>query len=87
MTFKSTDRYQLNYAKISKETKVAPHRLLKKFDSIISKSDDDISQMDLIEMHIATRLDPVAALPYPLALKHHDFLKQEIKITKFRNYL
>ena len=32
-------------------------------------------------MHIATRLDlgPVAAQPYPLALKHHDFLKQEIK--------
>ena len=32
-------------------------------------------------MHIATRLDaaPVAAQPYPLALKCHDFLKQEIK--------
>ena len=32
-------------------------------------------------MHIATRLDavPVAAQPYPLALKHHKFLKQEIK--------
>ena len=32
-------------------------------------------------MHIATRPDasPVAAQPYPLALKHHDFLKQEIK--------
>ena len=37
--------------------------------------------MDLIEMHIATRLDmtPIAACPYPIALKHHDFLKQEIK--------
>ena len=37
--------------------------------------------MDLIEMHIATRPDstPVAAWPYPLALKYHDFLKQEIK--------
>ena len=32
-------------------------------------------------MHIATRPDtaPVAALPYPLALKHHYFLKQEIR--------
>ena len=32
-------------------------------------------------MHIATRLDapPVAAWPYLLVLKHHDFLKQEIK--------
>ena len=37
--------------------------------------------MDLIEMHIAMRPDPtpVAAKPYPLALKHQDFLKQEIK--------
>ena len=32
-------------------------------------------------MHIATRPDvtPAAACPYLLALKHHDFLKQEIK--------
>ena len=32
-------------------------------------------------MHIATRLvaAPLIAQPYPLALKHHDFLKQEIK--------
>ena len=32
-------------------------------------------------MHIATGLDsaPVAAWYYPLALKHHDFLKQVIK--------
>ena len=37
--------------------------------------------MDLVEMHIATRPDatPIAACPYPLALKHHDFLKQEIQ--------
>ena len=33
-------------------------------------------------MHITTRpaTGPVAAYPYPLALKHDDFLKQEIKI-------
>ena len=32
-------------------------------------------------MHIASRQDsaPVAVWPYPLALKHQDFLKQEIK--------
>ena len=45
--------------------------------------------MDLIEMHIATRQDtaPAAAQPYPLALKHHDFLKQEIKkIARCRNH-
>ena len=37
--------------------------------------------MNLIEMHITTWPDgtPIAAFPYPLALKHHDFLKQEIQ--------
>ena len=32
-------------------------------------------------MHIATgpNATPIAAWPYPLALKHHNFLKQEIK--------
>ena len=32
-------------------------------------------------MHIATRADatPIAVCLYPLALKHHDFLKQEIQ--------
>ena len=56
-------------------------QLLQKYDTIISKSDNDIGQTDLIKMHIATRSDaaPVAARPYPLALKHHDFLKQEIR--------
>ena len=41
-----------------------------------------IGRTDLIKMHIATTLDvaPIAAWTYPLAFKHHDFLKQEIKI-------
>ena len=45
--------------------------------------------MDLIEMHIATRLvaTPVAAWSYPLVLKHHDFLIQEIKkLIRCGNY-
>ena len=52
----------------------------KKYDTIISKS-YDIGQTDLIKMHIATRLNavPISAQPYPLALRYHDFSKQEIK--------
>ena len=74
-----------NNAKISEETKLVLHKI---FDSIMSKSNKDIGQTDLIEMHITTRLDsaPVAAQPYPLTLKHHDFLKQGIKFTRCRNY-
>ena len=67
----------LNDPKISKETKNNLYKLLPKYDTIIWKNDNDIGQTDLIEMHIATR--PDAAQPYPLALKHHDILKQEIK--------
>ena len=71
----------LNDAKISETAKLALNDLLQNFDPIISKSDNDIGQTDLIVMHIATRLvaTPVAGHPYCLALKHHDFLKQEIK--------
>ena len=70
----------LNDEKISKETKTALYTLLQKYDTIILKS-DDIGQTDLIEMYIAARPDaaPIAAQLYPLALKHLDFLKQEIK--------
>ena len=42
----------LNDANILEETKLALHQLLKQFNSIISKSNNNIGQMDLIEMHI-----------------------------------
>ena len=72
----------INDEKISKETKTALYELWQKYDTIISKSDNDVGQTDLIQMNIATRWDaaPIATPPYPLALKHHDSLKQEIKI-------
>ena len=71
----------LGNAKISKETKIKLYEMFQRYDAIISKSDNDTSQTDLIHMYIATKPDaaPIAADPYPLALKHHDFLKQEIK--------
>ena len=71
----------LNDATISKETKFALYKLLQKYDTIISKSYNDIGQTDFIKIHKATRPDaaPIAVQTYPLALKHHEFLKQEIK--------
>ena len=68
-------------AKISKETKIELYNLLQKYDTIISKSNNDIGQTDLIKMNIGTRPNaaPIAVWPYTLALKHHGFLKQEIK--------
>ena len=71
----------LNITEIPQETKTTLYNLLQKYHTIILKSDNDIGQTDLIKMHIVTRPDaaPVAAPPYPLALKHREFLKQEIK--------
>ena len=67
--------------KISKETKMALYNILQKY-TITSKSDNDIGQTGLIEMHTATRPEtaPIVAQLYPLALKHHDFLNKKSKI-------
>ena len=45
----------LSNAKISGETKNAFCNLLQKSDALIPKSNNDIGQTNLIEMHIATR--------------------------------
>ena len=72
---------QLSDVKILKETKIELYKMLCKYDAIISKSDNDIGDTDLIKMHIVTKPNaaPITSQPYPLSLKHHDFLKQ-IKI-------
>ena len=71
----------LSDAKNSKETKIELYKLLQYYDAIVSKSENDIGQTDLIKMHIATKqnIAEIAAQWYLLVLKHHDFLKQEIK--------
>ena len=60
---------------MQKFQKTTLYKLLQKYDTIISKSDNDIGQTDLIKMYIATKVDadPIVAWPYPLALKHHNF--------------
>ena len=60
--------------------KAALYKLLQKYDTIILRSDNDTGRTHL-KMHINTRLvaTPTAAQQYPLALKHHNFLKQEMK--------
>ena len=75
---------------MSKETESVQYKLLQKYDTILSKSGNAIGQTDPIEMHIATRPDaaPVVALPYPLALKHHDCLETRTqKFIRCRNHL
>ena len=78
--YRSTDKYHLAMLKYQKKQN-SLYKVLQVYDAIISKISNEIVQTDHIKMHIATRLDaaPVAAQPYPFALKHHDFLNQEIK--------
>ena len=73
----------LSDTKISKETEIELHKMLQKYDAIISKSNNNIGQTDLIKMYIATKPNaaPIAPQLYPLALKHHDFLKQGIILS------
>ena len=53
----------LKDANISKEAKTALYTLLQIYDTMISKSDNNLGQTNLIKMHIATRWGaaPVAA--------------------------
>ena len=62
---------------ILKETKVELCNLLQKYDAIISRSDNDIGQTDLIKKHIATKpnTNPIATKPYSLPLKTPWLLK------------
>ena len=79
----------LSNTEISGETKNIFYKLLQKYDAIISKIDNNIGQTDLIEMHIATRLDaaPFAVWPYPLALKHHKFFEERNQtLVRCMNY-
>ena len=43
--------------KFQKKQKTTLHQLLQKYDTIISRSDQDIGQTDLIKIHIAARPD------------------------------
>ena len=55
--------------------------LKKDYNGIVSPDSSDIRLTHLEEMMIETdpELTPVASKPYPLPLKHHSFIKEEIE--------
>ena len=70
----------LQDANISDSTKQKFEELADRFKTIFSKDNCDIGRSDLITMDIDTGdSPPVAQRPYPLALKHYDWVKQEIE--------
>ena len=71
----------LEDAKTSKQAELKFEQLLKKYDDIISKHSSDIGKTPLETMTIDVKpgSKPAASKPYNTALKHQEFLKQELK--------
>ena len=74
-------KIDLEDAKISKETRQKLQVLQQDYDDIVGRHSIDIRLTHLEEMTIDTNpnLHPVMSEPYPLPLKHHKFVKEEIE--------
>ena len=70
----------LEDATISDKTQARLQELKQDCNDIVSQHSSDIGLAHLEEMTVKTGPDlpPVASKPYPLALKHHTFVKEEI---------
>ena len=66
---------------ITPQAEQALDKLLIDFDGIMSHSSTDIGLVTLEEVLMETPPDalPIASKPYPLALKHHQFVKEELQ--------
>ena len=80
-TFHPKPRLTLEDAYITPQTKQNLNKLLIYFDDIMSHSSTDIGLVTLEEVLIETSSNalPIASKPYPLALKHHHFIKEELQ--------
>ena len=63
------------------ETRQKLQVLQQNYDDIVSKHSSDIRLTHLEEMTIDTDLNlpPIVSKPYPLPLKHHKLVKEEIE--------
>ena len=79
--FHPKPRFSLEDAIITSQTKQRLDKLLIDFDDIMSHSSIDIGLVTLEEVPIETAPDalPIASKPYPIALKHHRFVKEELQ--------
>ena len=79
--FHPKPRLMLEDAHITPQTKQALDKLLTDFNDIMSHISTDIGLVALEEVPIETPPDAlsIASKPYPLALKHHQFVKEELQ--------
>ena len=80
-TFHPKLRLTLEDAYITPQTKQNLNKLLINFDDIMSHSSTNIGLVTQEEVLTETPSDalPIASKPYPLALKHHQFIKEELQ--------
>ena len=70
----------LQDADIKSTTRSAFDELCEKYPKVFSKSNEDIGRTQLITMDIDTGDSPlVSSRPYTLALKHHQWVQEEIE--------
>ena len=79
--FHPKPRLTLEDACITPQMKQNLNKLLIDFDDIMSHSSTDIGLVTLEEVPIETPPDalPITSKPYPLALKYHQFVKEELQ--------
>ena len=78
--FEKAPKVKVPKAKVKPETELFLKELLQEFADIISQHSADIGETTLLTAKIATQegAKPAAQRPYPLPLKHYDFLKKEL---------
>ena len=73
-------KVDLQDADIKSTTRSAFDELCEKYPKVFSKSNEDIGRTQLITMDIDTGdSPPVSSRPYTLALKHHQWVQEEIE--------
>ena len=81
-------RCMLPESDISNKTHEAFCQLLDKYQAAFSNSSEDIGHTELIIMDINTGMSqPISQRPYTLPLKHHDWVKKEIKQLEHAGFI
>ena len=82
--YSTVDKIILQDAEISKITTERLDHLLQDFNVIMSTNTSDIKYIKFIKMEIENdpNLPPVSSKPYTISLKHHEWVRKELKDLK-----
>ena len=78
------DTFKPPHHKLKQHTEAKLEALLKEYTSQFAQDDTSIGTMPLTEMMIDTgTAEPVSQKPYPIAMKHYQWVKDEIEKTSY----